>query len=382
MTQPCDPVGAATHADPYPYYASLTAAQPFRFDPALKLWVAADAASVAAVLQEPACRVRPAAEPVPALLSGAAAGDVFRHLVRMTDGPAHYAMKRALMAVLSPLSDGYVSGLAWHCARQLLRGGETEIDRFIFALPVQAMAALLGVPERHWPQVVTLTGDFVRGIAPGAGTGQVVAGHAAAAGLLEMLGMLLSAGDPGRSDGLLWRLHEAAQREGCGNVEAVLANAVGLLMQAHDATAGLLGNALLRLREQPALRRQLAASRDLLPDFLMEVLRFDPPVQNTRRFAAADCDIAGRRIHASDAILLLLAAANRDPALNPQPDVFLLQRDNRRLFTFGLGSHGCAGDRIAVAVAVAGIAAMLDTATPIAVAYRPSINARIPLFGR
>lgn len=70
-----DPIAAATHPDPYPYYARLVAERPFHRDPVLGLWVASSAAAVTAVLTNPACRVRPRAEPIPpALLGTPAAG--------------------------------------------------------------------------------------------------------------------------------------------------------------------------------------------------------------------------------------------------------------------------------------------------------------------
>ena len=93
----------ATHPDPYPYYARLVAERPFHYDARLKLWVAASAAAVSAVLQSPLCRVRPPAEPVPQHLGDGAAAQVFTRLVRMRDDPAREATKQALLAALSAL---------------------------------------------------------------------------------------------------------------------------------------------------------------------------------------------------------------------------------------------------------------------------------------
>jgi cytochrome P450 len=114
-----------------------------------------------------------------------------------------------------------------------------------------------------------------------------------------------------------------------------------------------------------------------------EVLRYDSPVQNTRRFVAEDCVIAGQPVRAGEAILVLLAAANRDPAANPHPDRFDLARSERRLFTFGLGAHACPGEQLASAIAVAGVQHLLASGLDprgLRWSYRPSANARIPLF--
>ena len=84
-------------------------------------------------------------------------------------------------------------------------------------------------------------------------------------------------------------------------------------------------------------------------------------------------------------MLVVLAAANRDPAANARPQLFDARRPDRRLFTFGMGAHACPGEMLAVGIAAAGVdallAAGLDPAgLPARLTYRPSANARIPLF--
>jgi cytochrome P450 len=90
-------------------------------------------------------------------------------------------------------------------------------------------------------------------------------------------------------------------------------------------------------------------------------------------------------MQAGEAVLVLLAAANRDPAVNRDPDRFDLRRPDRRLLTFGLGVHACPGRTIAVAVATAGVQRLLEEGVdprPLAAAfsYRPSLNLRLPIF--
>ena len=91
---PRDPIAAVTHPDPYPYYSALVAEEPLYRDGALGLWVAASAAAVTAVLASDLCQVRPLAEPVPRALLESPAGEIFRSLVRMNDGPAHARSSR------------------------------------------------------------------------------------------------------------------------------------------------------------------------------------------------------------------------------------------------------------------------------------------------
>src|SRR5262249_40191261 len=158
---------------------------------------------------------------------------------------------------------------------------------------------------------------------------------------------------------------------------------IGFMVQAHDATAGLIGNALVALASHPEVQEKVKADRGVFRPFLQEVLRYDPPVQNTRRWVARNGVVAGQEMQEGDASLVVLAAANRDPAANPNPDWFDLSRENRMIFTFGAGIHACPGEALALAIAQAGIEQLLGSGIDLqrflaTRAYRPSINARIP----
>lgn len=377
MQPPSDPVAAVTHPDPYPYYAALRQ-RPFDWDEALGLWVAASAEDALAVLASPACRVRPPSEPVPRPLLGGAVGALFGRLVRMTDGDAQARAKRAVAAALDvPAETLAAEARRWSVA---LAPDRARLDAFFFALQMHVVGALLGFAPDRLPEIAERMRDIVTAIAPGATPEAVGRGHEAAAGMVALTEALIQAD----GDGLARRLRDAAEREGGVDAAAVTANAVGFLFQTHDANAGLLGNAVVALGARPELRRAVTADRALLPGLVQEVLRYDPPAQNTRRFVAEDTEIASRSLRAGDAILVVIAAANRDPALNPDPDRFDPDRTDRRLLTFGHGRHACPGDTIAAAIAVAGLDALLDRlpAWPERPAgYRPSPNVRIPRFG-
>jgi cytochrome P450 len=132
------------------------------------------------------------------------------------------------------------------------------------------------------------------------------------------------------------------------------------------------------------LRRQLRKDPTLLPGFVQEVMRFDPPVQNTRRFVAKDCRIQGHDLRQGEAILVLLAPTSRDPAVYDEPHRFRLDRAQQLPIGFGHGRHACAGPAIATAIAAAGIQYWVnhDLALPAPLGYRPSVNARIPRFSQ
>ncbi|MBM4442638.1 MAG: cytochrome P450, partial [Candidatus Rokubacteria bacterium] len=227
-------------------------------------------------------------------------------------------------------------------------------------------------PASTLADVARWAGDFVAATTPGA-TDDVVSRGAEAAAALQSLGRTLVSGD-----GLGAAL---ARHAPPGDHDRVVANALGFLWQAYDATAALIGNTLLALARTPALRE----APDLLP-VAVEVARHDAPVQNTRRFVEDDGRVAGVELKRGDTILVLLAAANRDPAANAEPARFDAARAAPRTFTFGHGPHACPGAIVAATIAGAGVEALLAAGVdPVAVArgarYRPSANIRLPLFG-
>ncbi|WP_431274124.1 cytochrome P450 [Variovorax ureilyticus] len=123
-----------------------------------------------------------------------------------------------------------------------------------------------------------------------------------------------------------------------------------------------------------------------MPALVAEVARHDPSVQNTRRFALRSTIVDGTVLAPGDAVLLVLAAANRDPALNPAPATFELMRTHRQTLGFGYGPHACPGPALAFTIAAAGLRALLsgglrtDALLARSWDYQPSVNARIPRF--
>jgi cytochrome P450 len=378
---PVDPVAAITHADPYPFYAQLRAGPPLVWNEKLRVWVASRADVIESVLlAHGALRVRPAAEPVPRAIAGSPAGEVFGHLVRMNDGPAHPAHRPALQRALAGLDLDAVYAAALRIARHV---PAEPLSDALFSMPVQTVAHLLGFADEALPQVDGWMRDFVACLSPLSTADQLQAASAAASELMTRF-EVLTASTPPRSGTLLAAVLSESGADAPLS-RSLLANVVGLLSQTCDATAGLLGNSLIAWMREPALR-QAARTRGGLQAIVEETARHDPSVHNTRRFAIEPITIAGTTLAAGDAVLLVLAAANRDPAFNPDPDSFRLIRERRRMLGFGHGMHACPGQALACTLAAAGLDALLrhppdlDALRARGWHYRPSANARIPVF--
>lgn len=379
---PADPVAAATHADPYPYYAALRDGPPLAWDEKLRLWVASRADVVEQVLQaHGALRVRPAAEPVPRAIVGSPAGEVFGHLVRMNDGAAHQAHRPVLQRALAGLDLNAVHASALQVAQRVQ---QQPLSDTLFSMPVQSVAHLLGFADDALPQVDRWMRDFVACLSP-LSTPEQLRHASTAAGELMARFEVLAAGNAPRHGTLL----AAVLAESAGDAplsRSLLANLAGLLSQTCDATAGLVGNSLIALMREPSLRPS-TRTRDGLQAIVEETARHDPSVHNTRRFAAEAVTIAGTTVAAGDTVLVLLASANRDPAFNPEPDRFMPVRARRRMLGFGHGMHACPGQALACTLAAASLHTLMLQRAPDLDAqrlrgwsYRPSVNGRIPVF--
>jgi cytochrome P450 len=364
-----DPIIAATHADPYPYYAQLRAEGGLVFHQGLKLWVASSARAVAAVLAHPDCHVRPSHEPVPKAIAQGMAGKVFGQLMRMNEGERQRCPRAAIEPGLALIDVNEVNSLV---SARLIPPGAEGLYTAMFRGPVCVVAALLGFFPAQGRAISELTADFVACLSPLSNQVQLDAAHGATEQLKGYFIELLD--DPNNRSALLAGIR---QRFAATSTDSLIANLIGLFSQTYEATAGLIGNALLALNRNPQL--------DLtqIDELIAEVQRFDPSVQNTRRFVAAPCEIDGVKLNPGDVILVLLASANRDPQLNDDPDAFLLHRPNRRSFTFGASRHQCPGQMLALRIASATlteILAMKPALDRLTWHYRPSLNGRIPLF--
>jgi cytochrome P450 len=137
--------------------------------------------------------------------------------------------------------------------------------------------------------------------------------------------------------------------------QEILDLAALLLVAGHETTVNLIANGVLALLRHPDQIDALCHDPETAVD---ELLRFDSPVQLTQRIALDDLEVAGQPVRAGDELVLVLGAANRDPAVFAEPNRLDVGRDARRHVSFGGGVHHCLGAtlaRLEGAIAVGGL---------------------------
>lgn len=142
--------------------------------------------------------------------------------------------------------------------------------------------------------------------------------------------------------------------------------AANLFSAGQETTVRLLGAALLLIGDVPELQQALRADRSLIPDFVEECLRMESPVKGDFRLSRTTSEVGGVEIPAGSTVMVINAAANRDPRRFEQPDRFVIDRDNsREHLAFGRGVHSCPGGPLARAETRISIERLLDRTSDI-----------------
>jgi cytochrome P450 len=186
-----------------------------------------------------------------------------------------------------------------------------------------------------------------------AGNGATAAGQEAFAGLSERLRAVIEDGD-GSS------LLAAAAGAGVLSTDQVISNAAVLLFGGIETTEGMIATAALYLLADPAHAEAARAEPDLLGAAIDESLRLEPAAAVVDRYATADVVLGEAEIARGDLVRLSITAANRDPAVFADPDVYDPGRPNlRRHVAFAQGPHVCVGVHLARLEARAALRALL-----------------------
>jgi cytochrome P450 len=129
--------------------------------------------------------------------------------------------------------------------------------------------------------------------------------------------------------------------------DEMIANVIVTMVGGQETTTNLIANGVLTLLRNPGQHERLRNDSSLLPGAVEEMLRYEPPSQQTARLAPNDRRLGDRLIRAGQAVIAVMAAGNRDPERFPDPDTFDITRQDNRHLSFGWGPHFCFGAALA-----------------------------------
>jgi cytochrome P450 len=252
-------------------------------------------------------------------------------------------------------------------------------------LPVAVICRMLGVPIEDEPKFswasallaqgldpfTTFTGQQPEGFQERMQAGRWLRGYLA--GLVEQ-----RRAEP-RED-LISALIAAEEDGDQLTTDEIVATCNLLLIAGHETTVNLIANAILAMLREPRHWTALAGDPDRASAIVEETLRYDPPVQLVGRMAADDMTIGSVVVPKGDTMMLLLAAAQRDPAAFDRPDEFDPDREGIRHLAFGHGVHFCLGAplaRLEAKIALSAVTARFPDARldgePV---YKPNVTLR------
>lgn len=261
----------------------------------------------------------------------------------MMDPPEHTAFRRLVGRGFTPrhvteLEPAVRSFVVERLERLRAAGGGDVVAELFKPLPSMVVAHYLGVPEAD---LVRFDG-WTQGIVAANALGAPLLAADTVAELLEYFAHLIEAKrrEPG-DDTISALVHTGAEDV---PIMQVLGFAFTMVTGGNDTTTGLLGVAAELLTRHPDQRALLLDDPARIPGAVEELLRLASPVQGLARTTTRDVELHGRTIPAGRKVLLLYAAANRDPReFGPDAEELDVTRPLRAILTFSYGAHHCLG---------------------------------------
>ncbi|MGH3614118.1 MAG: cytochrome P450 [Pseudonocardia sp.] len=268
------------------------------------------------------------------------------------DPPDHTRLRRLVAPAFRPkLVRGYRSRVEV-VANDLLdraarRGSFDLISDFAAPLPITVITELLGIPDvdvDRFARLGAVVGHAIGGVFSARQAEELQAAND------ELTAMFItlergSRHEPG--DDVLGIL-AAARAEDRLTLEELVGACGLLLIAGFETTVNLIGNAIVALAGHPDQWQLLGEEPSRAAAAVEETLRWDPPVQLTVRIPHEPVELAGHRVGPDAKVMLILAAANRDPEVYPDPERFDISRvPDAEHLAFSSGIHYCLGAQLA-----------------------------------
>jgi len=345
----------AVLANPYPLFHRLRTEDPVHWDVFLHTWVVTRYTDVLEVLH----RFSADRTHTPSKLQAMGLGDmspIARLMVKQMlfmDPPAHTRLRSLASQAFSPARVAVLRTHIRDIVKRLLDEvqdkGEMDVIRELGEpLPAIVTAEMLGVPTDDRHRLKAWSADFAEML----GNFQHNPEHAPRMlrAVEEMTSyfkdQVLTQRDRPR-EGLVHSLMTAEVDGDRLTDEEVVATCIVTMVGGLETTTNLIGNGVLTLLRHPEQMTRMREDLSLIPSAVEEMLRYESPSQHTGRLAPNDVEMGGRLIRKGQALMAVMAAANRDPERFPDPDRFDVTRIDNRHLAFGYAAHFCFGAALA-----------------------------------
>jgi cytochrome P450 len=284
------------------------------------------------------------------------------------DPPKHTAHRGLLMRLLTPRrlaeNEDAMGAIADRQLDEFMSDGDGGefVSGYAGPFAMLVIADLLGVPDEDLAEFRTKLG-----LTKGLGDSEKTMSHTPLEFLYEKFSAYIEDRRRSPRDDVLTKMAQATFKDGSTpEVLDVVRLAANLFAAGQETSVRMMAAATQFMAEDPALQQRLRADRELIPNFVEEVLRIEGPVKGDFRLSKCPVTVGGVDLAAGTTVMVLNAAANHDPAHFERPHELLPERENaREHLTFGHGIHFCPGAPLARAEGRITLERMLDRMTEI-----------------
>jgi cytochrome P450 len=389
-----DPFAPGFADNPYPHYATMREQAPVYEHP-FGFWLLASYDDVSWLLRAPGLSVEDdnvAADSLLRQVREELYGGAERRASALSmldrDPPDHTRLRklvskaftlRAIQALrprITDLVDGMLDDMA-------AEGQVDLVDALAFPLPFSVIAEMLGTPPADHDRIRQLTGTVVRSLEPVADPGLAQAILAADDEMSGIAADMIAWKRANPADDLLTALIHAEDDGDALSDDELVAQTLLLYIAGHETTVNLIAGGALALLRHPDQLAKLRADPALVGNAVEEMLRYDSPVQASRRITLEPVTVGGITIPAGAFVMASLGSANRDQRFwGADADELRLDRENaRQHVSFGAGHHHCLGASLARLEAAIAFERLVGRFPGLALAGDVEWNGRMNLRG-
>jgi cytochrome P450 len=354
-----DPFAPGFTDDPYPQYAALRAGAPAGRHP-LGFWLLTRYEDVSALLranmsvEDRNVTDRELIELREQMFGAEDEARARNRSMLDRDPPDHTRLRRLVSKAFTPRAVEALRPRITALVDEMLdaagRQGQVDlVDALAFPLPFAVIGEMLGTPPADHERIRQLSGTVVRSLEPVNDRDTARAIVEADAELTQIAAEMIAWKRANPAGDLLTALINAEDGGDVLNDDELISQTLLLYIAGHETTVNLIaGGTLALLRHQDQLAR-LRAEPGLTGNAVEEMLRYDSPVQATRRITLEPASFGGVTIPAGSFVMALLGSANRDESFfGPDAGQLRLDRENaRQHVSFGAGPHHCLGASLA-----------------------------------
>lgn len=349
MLNPVNLLSPDVRRDPFPTYEQLRAQAPQRVEPG-GIWALSRYEDVLHALKHPE------------LFSSAGFGALYQpswlppnplaDSLFTKDGPDHAKLRGLVSRAFSPkniqMIEPRIRQIAHECASDLLTGDSCDfIERFAVPFPARVIAEILGLDPalhkefRQWVDDIAM----ISPVPPPDDLAKSICNTVVT--MERYLKEVVAARRRSPGEDMVTDLVEASVDGHRLTDEEIVSFLFLLLPAGFETTRHLFAHIMMGFLDRPGDLEKLRADRSIIPEYVEEVLRYQPSVHGIFRLTTQDVEIGGVTIPQGSMTVLLVGAALRDQAQYPGADHFDVKRSHEIALPFGYGAHFCMGAPLA-----------------------------------